>query len=109
MTISFATGFCTHGYRINLYATKVLFEDPLVQFIIPVADPPAPPPTGTTPVTAWPGSAYGLRTETGSFEIVQLDLPTTSSLRLAGRMLINMDAWNIDFVIDAMTDVHTCF
>ena len=107
--IDFLSAFCLPGYYVGLYTTNDLYAEAAATFYIPITSEVTQPPIGTIAASAWPGDDYDQRTEDVSFAIVQLDIPPTSPLRIAGRMTIGTDGWNVDFMIDAQVTAGSCF
>jgi hypothetical protein len=107
--IAFLTAFCQPGYYVDLYRTKEYFEEAVVTVHIPIEPRLTEPPTGSIMATAWPGEDYTQSTDAVSFAIVQLDIPPTDPMRVAGRVTVATGAWNMDFTIDALTTPISCF
>ena len=107
MTVGYFDGFCEPGYTVRLYRTNELYELPVATFYIGIPRTQTTPPTGTITATAWPRDAHSLVTDV-SFAIVQLDIPPTAPLRIAGRMTTTSAGWTVDFTMDAMTTAASC-
>jgi hypothetical protein len=106
IAINYLGGFC-NGYGVNLYRTNEAVEDAIVEFHISTSEL-TEPPIGTIGASARTGSVPLHRTDDVTFEVVHLDLPPSTPLRLAGRMYASTGAWLIDFTIHGQADLASC-
>jgi hypothetical protein len=110
IAIDFVDGGCPGTYHLLLYRTDHPSEVPVVRFDVTLPASATPPLTGTIMARAFAGTAS---TDQVRFEIVQLDIPPADetqpvTLRIAGRMALDLPPWSIDFTVDMLTSRYIC-
>jgi hypothetical protein len=109
--ISFLGGDCLPAYNLVLYRSiesgSNTYPDAVVFVAIPFPFTELSP--GTVAAHAWLYSDYdGTCTDEVRFEVVHLDPPQDGPMRIAGRVVANDGAWNLDFSIDATAVPINC-
>lgn len=99
--VGYLDGDCGNNYLLNLAA-----DDYEVVLQIQISFPFTEVTPGTIAASAIDESCA---TNQVRFEVEHIDPPQAAQpLRIAGRVMVNDGAWNLDFTLDATTGISTC-